>query len=119
MDELTAEEASAKHEQEMHTGQQTRALMENQALQNALTTIREGFEKTWRDSNIRDSEGREECYRMLKCLDLFEKQLTHVLESGKMAAISETLRQESTQRSDALKDWDGSASTHPRDNSRN
>ncbi len=107
----TEEERTAKHEDEMLRGREAELLMNNPMLVEALSSIREGLEKVWRNSPIPDVEVREEAFRELKLLNLFETHLTKTMTTGKMAASEETLRQDLAQRSDAMREWDGSAST--------
>jgi len=104
----------ADREVEMLRGRQARDLLQNDLLVEVLNTMESKFQDAWKNSALSQSDVREESYRMLKACELFRRQLTHIVETGKMAAITESDRQDRENLERRLAGWDGSADTAPR-----
>lgn len=100
-------------EAEMIRGRQAETLLNDPLLVEALSIIETKFEEKWKRSDPLDTEVREEAFRLLKCLELFKSQLAHVLQTGKLAAKSESDQQELNEQQRVIEDWDGHSDTAP------
>jgi hypothetical protein len=60
-------------------------VLNSEAYQTAMTTLRESVIRKWRDCPIRDAEGQKLLLQMVKLADTFEEVLTGMVESGKFA----------------------------------
>jgi hypothetical protein len=74
-------------------GQQAKDLLENPLLQDSLKAIRNKLDTEWKNSPLRDVEGREKIFFLVKAIDELEAMLISELETGKLA--SEQLNQQS------------------------
>jgi len=74
-------------------GQQAKDLLENPLLQDSLKAIRNKLDNEWKNSPLRDVEGREKIFFLVKAIDELEAMLISELETGKLA--SEQLNQQS------------------------
>ena len=74
-------------------GQQAKELLENPLLQDSLKAIRNKLDNEWKNSPLRDVEGREKIFFLVKAIDELEAMLISELETGKLA--SEQLNQQS------------------------
>ena len=73
-------------------GQQAKDLLENPLLQDSLKAIRNKLDTEWKNSPLRDVEGREKIFFLVKAIDELEAMLISELETGKLA--SEQLNQQ-------------------------
>lgn len=67
-------------------GQLATEVLGNAALQDGLRQMREDITAMWSAVPTRDVEGREHCWRMLKCQEKFEALLRSYVEAGKADA---------------------------------
>jgi hypothetical protein len=74
-------------------GQQAKDILENPLLQDSLKAIRNKLDTEWKNSPLRDVEGREKIFFLVKAIDELEAMLISELETGKLA--SEQLNQQS------------------------
>lgn len=100
-------------ELEMVRGRKAKTLLENELLQECLDTIEKKFTDSWQNSALSQGSVREEAYRMLAACRELRRQLTHIIDTGKMAAKSESDRQDMEAQEQRLAGWDGSADTAP------
>ena len=100
-------------ELEMVRGRQAGRLLDDDLLKEALDTIERDCENSWRNSAYGEGEKREAAYQMLKVVKAFRGHLTTVLETGKMAAKSESDQQDARSQERILRDWDGSPESRP------
>jgi hypothetical protein len=74
-------------------GQKAKELLEEPLLQDSLKAIRNKLDTEWKNSPLRDVEGREKIFFLVKAIDELEAMLISELETGKLA--SEQLNQQS------------------------
>jgi hypothetical protein len=74
-------------------GQQAKDILENPLLKDSLKAIRNKLDTEWKNSPLRDVEGREKIFFLVKAIDELEAMLISELETGKLA--SEQLNQQS------------------------
>lgn len=74
-------------------GQRAKELLEDPLLQDSLKAIRNKLDTEWKNSPLRDVEGREKIFFLVKAIDELEAMLISELETGKLA--SEQLNQQS------------------------
>ena len=74
-------------------GQKAKELLEEPLLQDSLKAIRNKLDTEWKNSPMRDVEGREKIFFLVKAIDELEAMLISELETGKLA--SEQLNQQS------------------------
>jgi len=67
-------------------GQQAKELLENPLLQDSLKAIRNKLDTEWKNSPLRDVEGREKIFFLVKALDELEVMLISEMETGKLAS---------------------------------
>jgi len=96
-------------ELEMARGRQAAQVMNNPMLQEALSTIESDCERSWKESSYAEHDKREAAYRMMQVVRAFRSTLTTVLQTGKMAAITESERQDTASKERRLREWDGSS----------
>ena len=72
-------------ERDRTRGVRARELLDNELVQEALTTIKSEYVKAWEASPARDAEGRERLWVMVKLVEKFKGHLEQVWESGKLA----------------------------------
>jgi hypothetical protein len=80
-------------QKQISRGQQAKDLLENPLLQDSLKAIRNKLDNEWKNSPLRDVEGREKIFFLVKAIDELEAMLISELETGKLA--SEQLNQQS------------------------
>lgn len=66
-------------------GIRAKELLDNELVQEALTTLRDEYVKAWETSPARDSEGRERLWVMVKLVEKFRGHLEQVWDAGKLA----------------------------------
>lgn len=71
--------------EEAARGEKARQILKDPAIREAIDAIRDHAYKTIRNSNSRELELREDAYRFLKCIDIFEKHFESHISSGKVA----------------------------------
>jgi signal transduction protein with GAF and PtsI domain len=98
----------ADEEVEIHRGHNARQLLENNLLNEALEKIEMHFTSKMVDSELSQSAVREEAYRMLCAVRMFNRHLTNIIETGKMATVAQAQREELSERERKLAEWDGS-----------
>ena len=67
-------------------GQQAKDILENPLLQDSLKAIRNKLDNEWKNSPLRDVEGREKIFFLVKSIDEFEAMLISEMETGKLAS---------------------------------
>lgn len=72
-------------ERDRARGVRARELLDNELVQEALTTIKSEYVKAWEASPARDAEGRERLWVMVKLVEKFKGHLEQVWDSGKIA----------------------------------
>tara|TARA_R110002049_G_scaffold48328_1_gene139261 strand:+ start:14 stop:250 length:237 start_codon:yes stop_codon:yes gene_type:complete len=72
-------------EKEQQRGQRAKAILEDEIFVEALQKIRQDLELQWLNSDIKDSEQRENIFLMRRMTEVVVMQLQSVLETGKLA----------------------------------
>ena len=72
-------------ERDRTRGVRARELLDNELVQEALTTIKAEYGKAGEASPARDAEGRERRWVMVKLVEKFKGHLEQVWDSGKIA----------------------------------
>ena len=67
-------------------GQRAKELLEDPLLQDSLKAIRNKLDTEWKNSPLRDVEGREKIFFLVKAIDEFEAMLISEMETGKLAS---------------------------------
>ena len=75
---------------EIKRGERASEVLENELYKEAVTKVREGIIKSMAISPLGDSETHNRLVIALQLLAQIEKQLTDVMTTGKMAAMSTT-----------------------------
>jgi hypothetical protein len=73
-------------QKQVSRGQQAKELLENPLLQDSLKAIRNKLDTEWKNSPLRDVEGREKIFFLVKALDELEAMLISEMETGKLAS---------------------------------
>jgi len=73
-------------QKQVSRGQQAKELLENPLLQDSLKAIRNKLDTEWKNSPLRDVEGREKIFFLVKALDELEAMLISEIETGKLAS---------------------------------
>ena len=71
--------------QRIYNGDRAREVLENEAFAAAFDDIRQEITDQWKQSPVRDHEGREKLYELLRLTDKLEATLRRSLETGKLA----------------------------------
>lgn len=74
-----------KTEHEILEGQHAAQLLADPLLVDAFAQIEQEYTDAWLASPVRDYEGREELYRLLRSLQAVKARLSQVVDSGKVA----------------------------------
>lgn len=84
-------------EQRIYDGDRAREVLENEAFDAAFNDIKTEIIEQWTNSPVRDPEGREKLYQLLRLTDKLKANLMTRLETGKLAKLDldhqETLAQ--------------------------
>ena len=72
-------------EKEIQRGQQAKRILEDPIFVEAIQKIRQDLELQWLNSDIKDSEQRENIFLMRRMTEVVVMQLQSVLETGKLA----------------------------------
>lgn len=73
-------------QKQVSRGQQAKELLENPLLQDSLKAIRNKLDTEWKSSPLRDVEGREKIFFLVKAIDELEAMLISEMETGKLAS---------------------------------
>ena len=76
---------SAELELKMRRGQHAARILKDSLVQEALTGMRETVYHNIKTSHFKQSEEREELYRMLKAIEAFEREFKDRINGGKKA----------------------------------
>jgi len=74
-------------EQRIYNGDRAREVLENEAFEQAFTDIKTELIEQWTNSPVRDLDGREKLYQLLKLADKLKANLQTSLETGKLARL--------------------------------
>lgn len=74
-------------EQRIYDGDRAREVLDNEAFTAAFADIKQELTDQWMKSPVRDQEGREKLYQLLKLADKLESTLKTRLETGKLAKL--------------------------------
>lgn len=66
-------------------GERARQLINDPMIQDALHNMRDDVIACIETSKFRDTDEREECYRMLRAISAFERQFKRFIDDGKVA----------------------------------
>lgn len=70
---------------ERDRGHRAGRIVQDEIFVESVSAMRERFLDEWQNSPIRDAEGRERIYLMVRILDLLVQELTSVMETGQSA----------------------------------
>lgn len=73
-------------QKQISRGQQAKDILENPLLQDSLKAIRNKLDTEWKNSPLRDVEGREKIFFLVKAIDELEAMLISEMETGKLAS---------------------------------
>jgi len=88
-------------EQRIYNGDRAREVLENEAFIAAFADIRQELTDQWKQSPVRDIEGREKLYQLLKLTDKLEATLRTSLDTGKLAQLDLKHKQTLAERAKA------------------
>jgi len=74
-------------EQRIYNGDRAREVLENEAFDQAFTDMKTEIIEQWTNSPVRDLDGREKLYQLLKLADKLKATLQTSLETGKLATL--------------------------------
>lgn len=95
---------------EAHRAARAEQLLNDPLLAAAFAEVRDEFLKAWSDSPMRDVEGRERIYTMLRLLDRVKKILETHVRTGQMAGMQlETIRTRMKRLQESIKRRIGAA----------
>lgn len=80
-------------EQRIYNGNRAREVLENEAYQDAIESLKQEIVEQWKQSPARDEAGREKLWSLLKMADKLEAILRTTLETGKLAELDLNHRQ--------------------------
>lgn len=73
------------YEAESRRGDQAKALLEHPLLVEAFDTIERELIEAWKNSPVRDAEGREKIHMSMCLLQKLKAQIQEAVENGKVA----------------------------------
>lgn len=73
------------HEQRAR-GMRAQALLDDPLLSEAFDALEHGYYEVWRDSNLRDTQGREQLFYAVQIIGKVRSHLQSVLQDGAIAA---------------------------------
>lgn len=79
--------------QRIYDGDQARLVLENEVFQQVMDDIKTELTEQWKQSPVRDCEGREKIYQLLRLVEKLEVNLKTRLETGKLARMEVTHNQ--------------------------
>lgn len=92
MSEMELQRTAAK-------GERARQLIKDPMIREALDNMRDDVIQCIETSKFRDTDEREECYRMLRAIAAFEREFKRFMDDGKVAKSKlEVLRNKITSR---------------------
>ena len=65
-------------------GREAKTIIESEVFKTAYLEMREALLREWVDTNPKETEKREDLYRLVRLLPEFHKQLTIIIEKGQM-----------------------------------
>lgn len=74
-------------EQRLYDGNRAREVLENEVFQQVFDDIEQEVIESWKNSPVRDQEGREKIWQYLTLLKKVKSHLTTTLETGKLAQL--------------------------------
>ncbi len=77
-----------KLEDEINRGQKAAQILSEPLFKEAFATLKQECYDKWLTSPVRDEEGREKLWLMLKATERAEQHLRSVMETGKLAERS-------------------------------
>jgi hypothetical protein len=92
-------------EQRLSQGNLAREVLENEVFNSAFDAIEQEIIEQWKSAPVRDEEGREKLYLMLKMGQKFKLALQSTMETGKLAQAELQHKQSMLDRA---KSWIGS-----------
>lgn len=75
-------------EREIQRGERAAQLLQDELIVEALETIEREYTEQWKNSPVRDVEGREKLFLMVKTAKKFRMELESVMETGQLAKLS-------------------------------
>lgn len=63
-------------------------LLKDPLLQEAFETLNTQFMRTWRQTDVNDTEARERIYNLCTALDTLKQQIASVIVDGKIAKMN-------------------------------
>ena len=85
-------------EQDIARGERAQALLDNDLLNEAFGKIRSNLHEQFEKSSAKDTEGREEAWKMLKVISEVERHLKSVIHTGKLAKAEKEMESEKQAR---------------------
>lgn len=79
--------------EEIERGVQAMGVLDEPIFREAVNTLRARYAEEWEATPARDTEGREQLWKLMKSLSAVEGHLKIVMETGKLARIQ--IQQES------------------------
>jgi hypothetical protein len=73
--------------EEISRGQQAAEVMDSALFREAVETLRARYQTEWESSPVRDTNGREYIWQLMKSLGAVESHLKEVMETGRLARI--------------------------------
>ncbi len=65
-------------------GREAKTIIESEVFKTAYLEMREALLREWVDTNPKETEKREDLYRLVRLLPEFHKQLSIIIEKGQM-----------------------------------
>ena len=75
-------------EREIQRGERAAQLLQDELIVEALETIEREYTEQGKNSPVRDVEGREKLFLMVKTAKKFRAELESVMETGQLAKLS-------------------------------
>ena len=72
-------------EQEIKRGKKAKEILEDEIFVEAIQKIRQDLELQWLNSDVKNSEQRENIFLMRRMVEVVVMQLQSVMETGKLA----------------------------------
>ncbi len=69
----------------MERGEKAAALLRNELLQEAFSTLEQDFMQAWKVSSVEDSQNRERLYMLCQNLSALQGYLESIVTGGKLA----------------------------------
>lgn len=75
-------------EREIQRGERAAQLLQDDLIVEALDKVEREYTEQWKNSPVRDAEGREKLFLMVKTAQKFRMELESVMETGQLAKLS-------------------------------